>query len=168
MFNDKLELSLAEIRNTTNIQELELRRHLLSLCTPKLRILNKSSKGKVINYTGRITSVSVLIRYLWHFQGIDNDDVFTFNDEFTSKMKRIKIPLVAAKEVSMNDENGEIEGGIPAQVEEDRRHLIEATIVRIMKARRSSGHNDLIAEVTKQLSARFVPSPQVSYSFALN
>ncbi len=47
LFNDKLEIALTEMRNTTNIQELELRRHLLSLCTPKLRILNKLSKGKV-------------------------------------------------------------------------------------------------------------------------
>ena len=36
---------------------------------------------------------------------------------------------------------------VPAKVDEDRRHLIEATIVRIMKARKSFQHNALIAEV---------------------
>lgn len=47
MFNDKQTLSLDELRQATGIIEVELRRHLLSLCTPKLRILCKASKGKV-------------------------------------------------------------------------------------------------------------------------
>jgi cullin 3 len=40
-------LSLTQIRDTLQISEPELLRHLLSLCTPKYRVLLKSSKGKV-------------------------------------------------------------------------------------------------------------------------
>jgi len=49
---------------------------------------------------------------------------------------------------------------VPASVEEDRRHLCEATVVRVMKARKHAKHNDLIAEVTRQLNQRFFPQPQ--------
>jgi cullin 3 len=81
--------------------------------------------------------------------------------EFTSKLKRVKIPLVALKEVSPEEDSGNGDGSIPPAVEEDRRHMVEAAIVRIMKARKTLSHNELIAEVTKQISVRFSPSPQV-------
>lgn len=55
--------------------------------------------------------------------------------------------------------DGEAGESLPATVEEDRRHLIEATVVRIMKSRKTLSHNELIAEVTRQLSARFTPTP---------
>ena len=47
------------------------------------------------------------------------------------------------------------------QVEEDRKPQIEAAIVRIMKARRVLDHNSVVAEVTRQLSPRFLPNPVV-------
>ena len=43
------------------------------------------------------------------------------------------------------------------RVETDRRYQIEACIVRVMKARQTLNHNDLVVEVISQLSARFKP-----------
>jgi len=47
LFNEQETLGLDAIRAATEIPELEFKRHLLSLCTPKLKILRKHSKGKV-------------------------------------------------------------------------------------------------------------------------
>jgi len=41
---------------------------------------------------------------------------------------------------------------------QDRRYLIEATVVRIMKVRKVLGHAALLHEVERQLVARFPPS----------
>lgn len=137
LFNDASQLSLDQIRAGCTIVEPELRRHLLSLCTPKLKILKKSSKGK----------------------GIEDNDVFDFNEEFTSKFKRIKVPLISTKEVVVGAESEHASLVVPQTVEEDRRHQVEASIVRVMKARKKITHNDLVAEITRQLSFRFTPSP---------
>lgn len=50
LFNSKATLSLEEIHSAmSGIDEQELHRHLLSMCTPKYKILIKSSTDKVIN-----------------------------------------------------------------------------------------------------------------------
>jgi cullin 1 len=42
-------------------------------------------------------------------------------------------------------------GTLRGQVEEDRKHAIEATIVRVMKARRIMTHQQLVIEVSAQI-----------------
>jgi cullin 1 len=59
----------------------------------------------------------------------------------SSKSLRFRIPIAVMDE-SHN----------PKKLEEDRGHTIEAAIVRIMKARKTLSHQQLIAEVLTQLS----------------
>ena len=80
---------------------------------------------------------------------IKNTDTFKFNAAFTCPMRKIRIPMANLDE-SHN----------PKRVEEDRTVAIEAAIVRIMKARKTLSHQQLLAEVLSQL-AFFRPNPKV-------
>jgi len=75
------------------------------------------------------------------------NDVFTVATGFRNQMYKIKVPVATSKE-SKTVEKSEV----AEKVDEDRRHMIEATIVKVMKTRRKLEHNALIAEATKILS----------------
>jgi cullin 3 len=132
LFNTTDQLSWDEIKSQTQMADADLKRTLQSLSCAKYKILLKRSKGR----------------------DIASDDTFTFNKGFTTNLARIKIQALATK-VENDGERKQTQD----KVEEERKHQIEAAIVRVMKDRKTMEHNLLIAEVTKQLSARFLPSP---------
>lgn len=136
LFNNRDKLTYEEIQNETDIPERDLIRALQSLAMGKAtqRVLIKSPRTKDIEPTHE----------------------FCVNDSFTSKLHRVKIQTVAAKGES-EPERRETR----SKVDEDRKHEIEAAIVRIMKARKRMPHNVLVAEVTEQLKSRFLPSPVI-------
>ena len=81
-------------------------------------------------------------------------DTYSLNNGFKHNLYKIKVPLAHAKEnktVEKSDVN--------EKVDEDRRHMVEATIVKVMKTRRRIDHNGLMTETTKILSQKFNPDP---------
>jgi cullin 1 len=76
-------------------------------------------------------------------------DTFKAAGRFSCKMHKVRIPMANLDE-SHN----------PKRVEEDRSVAIEAAVVRIMKARKTLLHQQLVAEVLAQL-AFFRPNPKV-------
>jgi len=80
---------------------------------------------------------------------IKNTDDFKYNQSFSCPMRKIRIPM-ASLDQSHN----------PKRVEEDRSIAIEAAVVRIMKARKTLSHQQLLAEVLSQL-AFFRPNPKI-------
>jgi cullin 3 len=74
-------------------------------------------------------------------------DIYSLNGGFKSSMYKIRVPVAHAKENKMAEK-----ADVSDKVDEDRRHMVEATIVKVMKTRRKIEHNALIAEAAKILS----------------
>ncbi len=72
-------------------------------------------------------------------------DRFLVNASFTSNQRRIRITNITMKETS------EERSKTHAAVSKDRLYFIDAAVVRIMKARKTLAHRDLIGEVMAQL-----------------
>lgn len=133
LFNNADRLSYREIEQATEIPAPELKRCLQSLaCVKGKNVLRKEPMSK----------------------DIGEDDAFLFNDKFSSKFYKVKIGTVVAQKESEPEKQETRQ-----RVEEDRKPQIEAAIVRIMKSRKVLDHNNIIAEVTKQLQSRFLPNP---------
>ncbi|XP_069323892.1 cullin-4A isoform X2 [Eulemur rufifrons] len=123
MFNEGDEFSLEEIKLATGIEDSELRRTLQSLACGKARVLTKSPKGKEV----------------------EDGDKFVFNGDFKHKLFRIKINQIQMKETV------EEQVSTTERVFQDRQYQIDAAIVRIMKMRKTLGHNLLVSELYNQL-----------------
>jgi len=88
---------------------------------------------------------------------IRDTDIFTLNLNYFNRMYKIKLPIVSYKPFGVSQE--EAGKKLDVKIEDDRRLLIEATIVRVMKSRRKLEHNLLMTEVVRILSNRFKPDP---------
>eukprot|EP01137_Pigoraptor_chileana_P025945 Opistho-2@96193 len=128
---DGHQLTFQDIQQETDIPEADLRRTLQSLALGKYRILTKEPKTREVGAL----------------------HTFGVNEKFTCKLFRIKIQAIASKETDA--ECAETR----SKVDDDRKHEIEAAIVRVMKARKTMDHANLVSEVTRQLSSRFEPNP---------
>jgi len=121
-----------ELRDRSEIQPVqELERHLMSLV--KHKIIKKLTNPRT-------------------YQCNANDE-FEVNSDFESRLLKFSVPLLNLKERAKKEDEE-----ISSKLDEDRRHTIEAVIVRVMKSRKRLDHNQLITEVLKQASEIFSPT----------
>ncbi|KAI0301153.1 Cullin-domain-containing protein [Multifurca ochricompacta] len=81
----------------------------------------------------------------------EETDQYDLNPHFKSKKIRVNLnqPIKAEVKAESTD--------VLKTVDEDRKYVIQATIVRIMKARKTMKNQPLIQEVISQISQRFTP-----------
>jgi len=135
-------VTFSQLMEHLDMPEDILKKVLHSFCCGKFKILKKIAAG------GDGTS-DPAPKY------INVTDLFAFNDAFASPMRKIRIPM------ALLEDNHDMK-----RVDENRAVMIEAAAVRIMKARKTLEHGQLISEILGQL-AYFRPDPKVKFSYIL-
>jgi cullin 4 len=144
-------LSVAAIMRHTSLPLAEARRTLESVST-KIRILVRkgddslaASSQQTMALDASEDSVDVGAAAAHAADAIQPDTEFHVNDRFRSKMVRIKINSVQARETTADNDKTQ------KSVVQSRQYQIDAAIVRVMKARKVLPLSDLLGELFAQL-----------------
>lgn len=140
LFNDATTLTYGQILDSiltkqtddSNAGEDAIKAALVSMMSKKYPLLIKEPKGREFN----------------------RDNTFRLNLKFVSPKRRLTIPMPTAK-ISEAEKTA-----VHETVVEDRRHAIEAAIVRVMKQRKTLDHQMLIMEVSRLCNPVFKPEPR--------
>jgi len=132
LFNNKTTWTFKEMMEQTSIPKEDLQVAALSMAHPKVKVMRKAPNTKEIK----------------------DDDKFQINPKYNNNRARVNIPTLNIKSNKPEQDDKNMEA-----IYRLRRHQMDAAIVRIMKARKTLKHPDLVTEVVKQLRGRFTPKP---------
>lgn len=132
IFNKTQKVKFEDIVKITGVDATILKNHVLSLAHPKIKVILKSPMTKAIGPS----------------------DTFILNDKFNYKQGqyRVNIPLA---DFAATETEAKSMATATRIANIERPHLIDACIVRIMKARRLCAYDELYLEVSKQLMHKF-------------
>ncbi|CDO70959.1 hypothetical protein BN946_scf184829.g68 [Trametes cinnabarina] len=133
LFNEETTISYADIKEQTRLgaatDDAELQRTLQSLACGKKRVLRKQPSGKDVNPT----------------------DVFHFNADFTDPRYQVHINSIQSKETPEESKRTQ------SSIEADRKHALDAAIVRVMKAKKELSYEQLKTATIEAVKKHFVP-----------
>ncbi|CDW79762.1 cullin 4 [Stylonychia lemnae] len=143
-FNDKDQINFQELKDKTGLSEVEFQRQFLSLTLPEHPILvqtDLNENKEEVKADEKKPAAAQKCRVIK--KNFLPTDQFKVNLRFRPKLKRIAINALQKKESKKEAEN------VHEKVLQDRKYLIDAAVVRTMKARKTVPHNDLITEVIR-------------------
>eukprot|EP00253_Pinus_taeda_P021380 PITA_21380 len=131
LFNDHEKLSRAEIKSELNLaDDKHVDKHLHSIAGSKYKILLKQPANTKV---------------------VSPADTFEVNPNFSSNLKRIRIPFPPPLEEKVGNKK------VLMGVEDDRKLAIQACVVRIMKSRKVLDCSRLLNECFNELKSVFKP-----------
>uniref|UniRef100_A0A914DEA7 Cullin family profile domain-containing protein n=1 Tax=Acrobeloides nanus TaxID=290746 RepID=A0A914DEA7_9BILA len=132
LFNEATEYTLAQICENVELKKEQI--------MPYLRPIVEVGLCKVVGSYSDLDD------------NVPDGTKFVLNTEFQNKKMRVDLTKVRIH----NEAKKDVEE-VERSVNDDRRHVIQAAIVRIMKTNKTLKHNQLMTEVLQQLSTRFQP-----------
>lgn len=143
-YNAALSLSVEELRERTGMEVGILHQVLQSLLKCRLLVLvEDQAAGPSLRTTGQIRP----------------DSRLSLSDNYSSKRLRVTINAPLKMNAKVEQESSY------KKVDEDRRLVTQAAIVRIMKVRGTLSFEELVVEVERLLSCRFAPTAaDIQYS----
>lgn len=128
LFNKQNKVLFSEVCEATKIPKDECKRQVLSMTVSKHKVLLRDGASKEI----------------------EDDTRLQVNDQFTHEKIKVVVGLI-------KKEDKVVETAV-AEPPQERKHVVDAAIVRIMKARKRLDHNSLLEEVFRQVTL-FRPQP---------
>merc|ERR1712232_1345013 len=128
LFNRQQEVTFREICEVTKVPKEECKRQVLSMTVSKYRLLKRDSSTK----------------------DIEDETKLEVNGEFTNDKIKVIVGLIKKEEKATET--------AVAEAPVERKHVIDAAIVRIMKSRKKLDHYSLLEEVFRQCTL-FKPQP---------
>lgn len=151
-FNDQLSFTVQQLQDNTQTQQENL---------IQVRVVSIDRINRDLCKNFFLFQVLQILLKAKVLTSSDNENSLTPEStvelflDYKNKKRRININQPLKTELKVEQET------VHKHIEEDRKLLIQAAIVRIMKMRKRLNHTNLISEVLNQLSTRFKPKVPV-------
>ena len=132
LFNQKESMTYREVQDQTGLSDQDLKSSMMKLCHPKLGIIIKANPKKPVFLP---------------------DEKLVINEKYANNSIRVNfIPVVTSIQlVEGAGQSGKSINELDLEVAKERSMVIDAVIVRIMKARKVETNQVLIEEVIRQI-----------------